>query len=369
EIAFELYELLIAPIKSLITNHQSLITNLKIIPAGILNTIPFEALLTEKVATNTKYADLPYLLLQYDISYHYSATLWHQALQNIDEKQMEARSILEEASFVGFAPVYKNEQKQSLDEAITSGLYNEENTRSIRIGAETYSELIHSEEEVNSVQSYFNAQNIPTETYLHTEANTSNFLQNIGKHKYVLISAHGFYNEEQPDLTGIILSPRIAKNPEQSGQASPTPEFPLWRGQGEVNGDVRSGQMSPNHKGVGESSLNSEPSSIFYLSDAYNLQLNADLVVLSCCETGLGKLAIGEGVMALNRGFFYAGAKNVIYTLFKVYDKASCQLTQHLFQHILEQKRYPSALKEAKRQLILEGKAPIHWAGYLLIGE
>ncbi|MFK7905489.1 MAG: tetratricopeptide repeat protein, partial [Chitinophagales bacterium] len=146
EIAFELYELLIAPIKSLITNHQSLITNLKIIPAGILNTIPFEALLTEKVATNTKYADLPYLLLQYDISYHYSATLWHQALQNKDKKQAEARSTLEEASFVGFAPVYKNEQKQSLGEPIPRSIYNKENTRSIRIGAETYSELIHSEE-------------------------------------------------------------------------------------------------------------------------------------------------------------------------------------------------------------------------------
>ncbi|MFK7906645.1 MAG: CHAT domain-containing protein [Chitinophagales bacterium] len=338
-------------------------TNLKIIPAGILNTIPFEALLTEKVATNTKYADLPYLLLQYDISYHYSATLWYQALQNRDKKQMEAHSTLEEVSFVGFAPVYKNEEDELQASPITINLYNEESTRSVRIGAETYSELIHSEEEVNSVQSYFNAKNIPTQTYLHTEANTSNFLQNIGKHKYVLISAHGFYNEKQPDLTGIILSPDVAKNPEQSGQASPSSEFPLWRGQGEVNGDVRSGQVSPNFTSVGE------PSSIFYLSDAYNLELNADLVVLSCCETGVGKLAKGEGVMALNRGFFYAGAKNVIYTLFKVYDKASCQLTQHLFQHILEQKGYALSLNEAKRQMILEGKAPIQWAGYLLIGE
>lgn len=365
ELAFELHELLIAPItnnNSPITSSQSPVTNLKIIPSGILSTIPFEALLTEEVNGNTKYADLPYLLLQYDISYHYSATLWSQ---NIDTESIETYP-----TFVGFAPVYKSEQKQTFEEAAKRSLYNNESTRSVRIGEETYSELIHSEEEVNSIQSYFNAKNIPTQTFLHAQANSNNFLQNVGKHKYVLISAHGFYNEKQPDLTGIILSPSINQtlaNPSDVAKSltaekkasiraknSPSSELPLWRGQGEVNGDVSS---------------ESENKNIFYLSDAYNLELNADLVVLSCCETGVGKLAKGEGVMALNRGFFYAGAKNVIYTLFKVYDQASCQLTQHLFQHILEQKDYSSALKEAKRQLISQGKAPIHWAGYLLIGE
>ncbi len=359
ELAFELYQLLIAPIEEYrISNIEYPISNLKIIPAGILSTIPFEALLTEEVTTNMKYADLPYLLLQYDINYHYSATLWSQSVERFSvrsEKNEQSKS-----SFIGFAPVYKSEQKQELEKTITRGIYNEETTRSIRIGEETFSELIYSEEEVNTIQSYFNAKNIPTQTFLHADANTSNFLQNVGKHKYVLISAHGFYNEKQPDLTGIILSPNAAEN-------SPTPER---------FGDVWSGQMSPNRKGVSESSLNDESSFIFYLSDAYNLELNADLVVLSCCETGVGKLAKGEGVMALNRGFFYAGAKNVIYTLFKVYDQASCQLTKHLFQYILEslprslgEKNYSSALKEAKRKLILEGKAPIHWAGYLLIGE
>ncbi len=350
ELAFELYQLLFAPIS------QYLISNIKIIPSGILSTIPFEALLIEEVTENAKYTDFPYLLLQYNISYHYSATLWSQS--------MEAERVETRPTFVGFAPVYKSEQKQTLEETATRGIYNNETTRSIRIGEEIYSELIYSEEEVTSIESYFNAKNIPTQTFLHAQANSNNFLQNVGKHKYVLISAHGFHNDKQSNLTGIVLSPSInqtlanpsdvaksstaekkspirAKNPEQSGQASPTPAG---------FGDVWS-------------------ENIFYLSDAYNLQLNADLVVLSCCETGVGKLAKGEGVMALNRGFFYAGAKNVIYTLFKVYDQASCQLTQHLFQQILEEKSYSLALKEAKRQLILKGKAPIHWAGYLLIGE
>ena len=362
ELAFELYQLLIAPIEEyLLTNIQYRITNLKIIPSGLLSTIPFEALLTHEVQTNNQYADLPYLLLQYDISYHYSATLWSQS----QVERVSTHSIKNEqnkSSFIGFAPVYKSEQEESLEENITRGIYNEDTTRSIQIGEETFSELVYSEEEVNTIQSYFQNQNIPTQTFLHAQANTSNFIQNVGKHKYVLISAHGFYNEKQPDLTGIILSPNNKVSASFSNVAEPmeiaenSPSF-------EKHGDVRSGRVSPNPTNVGE------PPSIFHLSDAYNLELNADLVVLSCCETGVGKLAKGEGVMALNRGFFYAGAKNVIYTLFKVYDQASCQLTQHLFRHILEGEAYSLALKEAKHRLILEGKAPIHWAGYLLIGE
>ncbi|MEZ4883872.1 MAG: CHAT domain-containing tetratricopeptide repeat protein [Chitinophagales bacterium] len=355
ELAFELYQLLIKPLTStnqLITSNQAPITNFKIIPSGILSTIPFEALLTEEVTTNAKYADLPYLLLQYNISYHYSATLWSQNIERFSTHS--GKNEQTESSFIGFAPVYKREQNQPLEKIIKRGIYNEETTRSIRIGEETFSELIYSEEEVTSIQSYFNAKNIPAETYLHQAANIYNFLQNIGKHKYILISAHGFYNEKQPDLTGIILSPddnQTFANPSDVAKSSPiraenSPSF-------EKHGDVWSDKGG----------------NIFYLSDAYNLQLNADLVVLSCCETGVGKLAKGEGVMALNRGFFYAGAKNVIYTLFKVYDQASCQLTKHLFQHILEEKPYAFSLKEAKRQLILQGKAPIHWAGYLLIGE
>ncbi|MEZ4888693.1 MAG: tetratricopeptide repeat protein [Chitinophagales bacterium] len=343
ELAFELYQLLIAPIEAILTQYQVL--TLKLIPADILNTIPFEALLTEFIPVNAKYADLPYLLLQYDISYHYSATLWHQNLQSRYDKEMKINSKLGISSFVGFAPVYKNESR---DIAPITMDFNEQNTRSVQIGQDTYSELIYSEEEVKEIQSYFKAKNIPSETYLHSQANTHNFLQNISKYKYVLISAHGFYNEEQSDLTGIILSPSVNQIPTIHRESSSIAKNPL---SSEIHGDVCSDE------------------NIFYLSDAYNLELNADLVVLSCCETGVGKLAKGEGVMSLNRGFFYAGAKNVIFTLFKVYDRASCQLTKHLFQHILEEKHYASALKEAKRQMILEGKAPIYWAGYLLIGE
>lgn len=357
ELGFELYQLLIPPIvQHQIANVKYSITKIKIIPSGILNTIPFEALLTKEVASNAKYADLPYLLLQCDISYHYSATLWYQNLQNRKDKRAKNQSIVE--SFVGFAPVYRSEERLK-EAAATKGIYNENSTRSIRIGEETYSELVYSEEEVNAVESYFNGKNIPTQTFLHQAANTDNFLQNIGNHKYVLISAHGFYNEEQPDLTGIILSP----DDKVSVQHRLSPF------QREDSNIAKSSAAEKKPSTASSLPRRAQAGGIFYLCDAYNLKLNADLVVLSCCETGVGKMAIGEGVMALNRGFFYAGAKNVIYTLFKVYDQASCQLTQYLFQHILEQKHYSSALKEAKRQLILQGKAPIHWAGYLLIGE
>ena len=64
-------------------------------------------------------------------------------------------------------------------------------------------------------------------------------------------------------------------------------------------------------------SMEVECFSIFLINDAYQLELEAELVVLSCCESGIGKLAEGEGMMAVNRGFLYAGASNIVYSLFK----------------------------------------------------
>jgi CHAT domain-containing protein len=90
--------------------------------------------------------------------------------------------------------------------------------------------------------------------------------------------------------------------------------------------------------------------------------------VLSCCQTGVGTHAIGEGVIALHRGFLYSGAKNVIYTLFKVYDLSSSQLTTALFREILNKHTYAVALQKAKLSLIKANKAPAHWAGFVLMG-
>ena len=99
------------------------------------------------------------------------------------------------------------------------------------------------------------------------------------------------------------------------------------------------------------------------------IPMNADLVVLSSCESGIGELHKGEGMMAVNRGFLASGAKNVVSTLFKVNDRASSELTTLLFGYILEGKGFGEALQQTKLELLeKEGTNPKSWSGFVLFG-
>ena len=69
-----------------------------------------------------------------------------------------------------------------------------------------------------------------------------------------------------------------------------------------------------------------DSSELLYVRDLYHHPLNADMVVLSACETGIGKIYQGEGVISLARAFMYAGAKSIITTLWKVNDRTTTQL-------------------------------------------
>src|SRR5678810_577247 len=87
--------------------------------------------------------------------------------------------------------------------------------------------------------------------------------------------------------------------------------------------------------------------------DLYNLKLPAELVVLSACETGLGKDVQGEGLVGLTRGFMYAGARRVIVSLWNVNDKATASLMQQLYVGMLRNKKAPAAaLRDAQIQLL-----------------
>ncbi|MFK7908251.1 MAG: CHAT domain-containing protein, partial [Chitinophagales bacterium] len=114
----------------------------------------------------------------------------------------------------------------------------------------------------------------------------------------------------------------------------------------------------------------SQTDCILSMEETYHLNLSkTDLVVLSSCESGIGELAKGEGMMAVNRGFLYAGAKNVVSTLFKVYDKPSSLLTQYLFEGILEGKGYSESLRLAKLRLLKVEEVDVKsWCGFVLIG-
>jgi CHAT domain-containing protein len=103
------------------------------------------------------------------------------------------------------------------------------------------------------------------------------------------------------------------------------------------------------------------------------LKLNADLVTLSACRTGLGKLLNGEGMVGLTRAFFYAGAKSVVVSLWNVNDIATASLMKSFYKHLQQGKSKEVALQLAKLELLKGAQRawrhPYYWAAFVLVGE
>ncbi len=111
-----------------------------------------------------------------------------------------------------------------------------------------------------------------------------------------------------------------------------------------------------------------------YAKDLYNLRLNADMVALSACESGIGQLQRGEGIISLARAFAYAGAKSILTTLWKVDDRFSAELTERFYQGLKKGLPKDAALRQAKLQLIGKSRNareahPYFWAGFIGIGD
>jgi CHAT domain-containing protein/Tfp pilus assembly protein PilF len=108
------------------------------------------------------------------------------------------------------------------------------------------------------------------------------------------------------------------------------------------------------------------------LYEIYNLKLSADLVVLSACQTALGKDMRGEGVVGLTRGFMHAGARRVLATLWNVNDRASAELMYRFYREMLVNGLKPSAaLRAAQLELSKQKQfqAPFYWAGFVIQGD
>ena len=110
-----------------------------------------------------------------------------------------------------------------------------------------------------------------------------------------------------------------------------------------------------------------------YIGDLYNSDLPAELVVLSACETGLGELKKGEGILSLARGFSFAGASSVVTSLWSVSDKATANLMQLFYTNLKRGQDKDDALRQAKLDFMKEQNeafaAPFYWASTIAIGD
>ena len=150
----------------------------------------------------------------------------------------------------------------------------------------------------------------------------------LGNYRYLHFATHGYLDSEHPQLSAIVLS---LVDP----QGNPVPGF-------------------------------------LRASDIYNLKLPADLIVLSACQTGLGKEIRGEGIVGLTRGFMYAGAARVDVSLWSVNDKATEQLMAIFYEKLLKQGMSPSAsLRQAQVEMFKsrQWSNPYYWAAFVQQGE
>ncbi|MEN0004679.1 MAG: CHAT domain-containing protein, partial [Bacteroidota bacterium] len=110
-----------------------------------------------------------------------------------------------------------------------------------------------------------------------------------------------------------------------------------------------------------------------FVKDLYLMELEADLVVLSACETAIGKLYQGEGIISLARAFLYAGAKSVVTTLWQINDDATGELLDHFYVNLKNGEDKATALRAAKLSYLEENKSlyahPVYWAGFTPIGN
>jgi len=112
---------------------------------------------------------------------------------------------------------------------------------------------------------------------------------------------------------------------------------------------------------------------LLYVKDLYNLELNADLVVLSACETGIGKLQRGEGIISLARAFAYAGVKSIVTTLWEVNDKSTSELMRYFYRELKLGKDKDEALRLARQRYFDKaaprGLHPFFWAAFVPVGD
>ena len=108
------------------------------------------------------------------------------------------------------------------------------------------------------------------------------------------------------------------------------------------------------------------------LHEVYSLALPAELVVLSACQTGLGRELAGEGLVGLTHGFLHAGARGVIHSLWSVDDRATAELMRRFYRHLLTEGRSAAAaLRMAQNEMAEDPElgVPYYWSGFVLLGD
>lgn len=319
QVGHQLYQTLLQPILHELGKDS--LSSLIIIPDGRLSYLPFEVLLTEP-GDHKRYDELPYLIKDMQIQYAYSATL----LQQYQEQEDKAPN-----SWAGFAPSYSK-----------AGVWADAKALDRSYGSlrDALLPLIHNQPEVEGISKMTHGQ-----AFVGAAASEEAFKAESHKHGILHLAMHALTNDEHPEASCLVFT-----EPESLDRHI---EHALADSLGLV---ADSSLLEDGH---------------LYTEEIYQLPLQADLVVLSGCNTGIGKWQRGEGLMSLARAFAYAGCPNLLTSLWQVDDAATRLLMERFYQHLSEGKGKAAALRQAKLDYLASGHLshPSFWSGFVLIGD
>ena len=167
-----------------------------------------------------------------------------------------------------------------------------------------------------------------SQVYLQQDATEERVKSLLPKSRYIHFATHASFDERLPMNTALVLS------------------IPDHRVDGQENGLLQAWEILE------------------------QLRLNADLVVLSACRTGLGTELSGEGLIGMTRAFQYAGARSVMASLWSVDDRRTADLMKRFYKHLRDGEPKDVALQSAQREMIAAGAShPFYWAAFSLSGD
>ena len=287
------------------------INRLVIVPDGILHYLPFEALV---IPSSFKSNNRNYLITKYSISYSPSVS----SLLLIS-KQKNKNHFEKEILMIG-NPDYQTKSILSKDQKRVKGT----SLKNIyKLQGYDLKPLPFSAREVKVISSYFQKEN--KKILINNQANESNVKNELLKeYRIIHFACHALLDEIIPYQSALVLS----QNKD-----------------GEEDGLLHVGEIS-------------------------TLRVRAELIVLSACQTGKGKIATGEGVLGLPRIFFYIGAKSIISTLWKIQDKPTVMFMGYFYYYLSKGVSLAQALRLAKLDMIKSKFShPFYWAGFVISGK
>jgi CHAT domain-containing protein len=285
---------------------------------GSLSYVPFELLpKTPPSVLQTDFRKIDYLLKHYDISYAYSANM---LLQQKQPKKNNANRL-----FLGFAPEYKERDTALVINAKDNKLYAsiEDNTRAVLLREKAYA-LPGAKKELEALGNLLNGK-----TYYSEDASERVFKNKASQYRILHLAMHSIPDESDPMQSKLL--------------------FTLTDKDTTEDNDLTAAEL-------------------------HTMQLNADLAVLSACNTGYGKLSKGEGVMSIARAFTYAGVPATVTSLWVASETSTPDIMVDFYKNLKAGMTKDAALRQAKLTYIENAPEsvaanPYYWAVFVPMGN